>query len=237
MAANSDGDRVVLRADQFQPVRVSNHAVETALRGCADVSDFRGYSYQEDGHLFYVLSSQLNQMTWVYDVSVPAPYAWTERGSWNTTTGQYGADRALCHMTAWNGQHLVGDSSGNLYVQALGIYDDGGNVLRAMRRSPHVKSGLNRLYPAQFQLDCEPGIGLTTGQGRLPQAMLRVSRDGGHTWASESWASLGAQGNYSTRAQWQRLPSGRNLVFELSMTDPVRRAWQGAFLDLDVGAN
>ena len=194
------------------------------------------YSYQEDGHLFYILTSKVNDMTWAYDISVPAPYAWSERASWNALTGTYGADRAVCHMNAW-GQHIVGDTLGNLYIQALGIYDDGGNVLKAMRRSPHVKNGLARLYPSQFQLDMEPGVGLPFGQGSTPQAMLRVSRDGGHTWVMESWATIGAQGAYSQRAQWQRLPSGRNLVFEVSMTDPVKRAWTNAYVDLAMGAN
>lgn len=236
LAANQDGDRVVLRADQFQPVRVSTHALETALRACPDVSDFRGYSYQEGGHLFYILSSQANQMTWAYDISVPAEYAWSERASWNSTTGTYGADRAVCHMAAF-GQHWVGDTAGNVYQQALGLYDDAGHVLRAMRRSPHVKSMLNRVFVSQFQLDFEPGVGLSTGQGSSPELMLRLSRDGGHTWGSEQWVSAGPQGVFAQRAIWNRLGSGRNLVFEVAMTDPVKRAWQNASIDLTTGTS
>lgn len=237
LATNANGDRTVLRADQFQPTRVSTHAVERALRGCADVSDFRGYAYQEEGHLFYILNSVANAMTWAYDISVPAEYAWSERASWNTTTGQFGADRALGHVLAWNGRHIVGDATGTLYTQALGIYDDAGQVLRSLRRSPHLKQDLNRVFVSQLQLDLEVGQGLGSGQGSQPQVMLRISRDGGQTWGSELWQNVGPIGAYTQRAIWNRLGSGRNLVFEIAMTDPVKRAWIDAEIDVTVGTS
>jgi hypothetical protein len=52
--------------------------------------------------------------------------------------------------------------------------------------------------------------------------MMRYSKDGGHTWSTELWATMGAIGNYLTRCIWQRLGRARDWVFELAISDPVK---------------
>ena len=64
---------------------------------------------------------------------------------------------------------------------------------------------------------------------------MRYSNDGGHTWSSEKWASLGKIGETRRRAQWRRLGSARDRVFEVTITDPVKRVLLGATLDVEVG--
>lgn len=66
-----------------------------------------------------------------------------------------------------------------------------------------------------------------------PQVMLRWSDDGGHTWSSEHWASMGRIGKYGTRVIWRRLGMTdklRDRVYEVSGTDPVKIAIIGAQL-------
>jgi hypothetical protein len=76
-------------------------------------------------------------------------------------------------------------------------------------------------------------VGLVVGQGNDPQAMLRWSDDGGHTWSNEHWKSMGAIGQYGYRTIWRRLGMTQKLrdrVYEVSGTDPVKIAIMGAEL-------
>jgi hypothetical protein len=77
-------------------------------------------------------------------------------------------------------------------------------------------------------------IPATTGtQGDDPEAMLRWSDDGGHTWSNEHWSKMGAIGQYGRRVFWRRLGMTmklRDRVYEVSGTDPVKIAIVGAEL-------
>jgi hypothetical protein len=81
-----------------------------------------------------------------------------------------------------------------------------------------------------LQIEFAPGVGLQTGQGSNPQAMLRWSDDGGATFGSEHWTSIGAAGDYKNRAYWRRLGRARDRVYEMSISDPVQRDIVGATL-------
>jgi hypothetical protein len=104
------------------------------------------------------------------------------------------------------------------------------------------------IYPGyeSEEITTEGGIDLMTEDGILlvtnpilaspgynPQAMLRWSDDGGHTWSNESWASMGKIGEYYRRVFWRRLGMTlklRDRVYEVSGTDPVKIAIMGAEL-------
>ena len=72
-------------------------------------------------------------------------------------------------------------------------------------------------------IDMETGVGLASGQGSDPQAMLTVSRDGGRTFGNELWTTIGAVGAYTARVVWRRLGLARDWVFRVRITDPVKR--------------
>ncbi|MFZ9960152.1 MAG: hypothetical protein ACO3GP_07155, partial [Candidatus Limnocylindrus sp.] len=55
LGADARGQGVVYRAQGYQGVRVSTHAVEFAIQQYANMSDALAYTYQQDGHAFYVL--------------------------------------------------------------------------------------------------------------------------------------------------------------------------------------
>ena len=139
----------------------------------------------------------------------------------------------------YNGEIVVGDyDNGNLYAFDLDVYADNGNPqkwLRSWRALSSDQNTLKRTAQHSLQLDCETGVGLATGQGSNPQAMLRWSDDGGHTWSNEHWTSMGAIGSFGTRAIWRRLGMTekiRDRVYEVSGTDPVKVAIVGAELSI-----
>ena len=227
------GQGIVYRANGYTGVRISTHAVEWQIQQYSDLTDAIGYTYQQDGHSFYVLVFPNANTTWVYDA---ATQAWHERAGF--IDGQFTRHRSNCQMS-FNSQIVVGDyQNGNIYAFDLDDFSDNGSIqkwLRSWRALPTGTNTLKRTTQHTLQLDCESGVGLNLGQGEDPQVMLRFSDDGGHTWSNENWKSMGKIGEYYKRVIWRRLGMTvklRDRVYELSGTDPVKITIMGAELIL-----
>jgi hypothetical protein len=232
LGKDARGQGMVYRANGYTGQRISTHAVEWHIQQYGDLSNTIGYTYQQDGHSFYVLIFPSANTTWVYDV---ATNSWHERASW--LNGSYIRHRSNCQV-AFNNEIIVGDfENGKLYAFDLDVYADDGAIqrwLRAWRALPTGQNNLHRSAHHTLQLDCETGIGLNLGQGSSPEVMLRWSDDGGHTWSNEHWRSMGRIGEYGYRTIWRRLGMTtkiRDRVYEVSGTDPVKIAIMGAELD------
>jgi hypothetical protein len=290
LGTDARGQGIVYKNNGYSGVRVSTHAIEYAIAQYGNISDAVAYTYQQEGHAFYVLNFPSASKTWVYDVSVQA---WHERASGNE--GQY-RHRSNCQCN-FGGTIIVGDfENGNIYAFDLDVYADNGQIqrwLRSWRALPTGQNNLKRTAHHSLQLDAESGVGLNgidpfaplknllaegfpflateldddittetgvgllavtpittsddlltesgedilvsvaTVQGVNPQAMLRWSDDGGHTWSNEHWRSMGAIGQYGYRTIWRRLGMTEKLrdrVYEVSGTDPVKIAIMGAEL-------
>jgi hypothetical protein len=229
------GQGMVYRANGYAGQRISTHAVEWQIQQYADITDAIAYTYQQDGHSFYVLIFPTANTTWVYDV---ATQAWHERAGF--ANGAFTRHRSNCQMS-FNNEIVVGDfENGNIYSFDLEDYSDNGQIqkwLRSWRALPTGQNNLKRTAHHSLQLDCESGVGLTgysvaaiylqtendtylitesgdrliteqenvITQGSDPQVMLRWSDDGGHTWSNEHWVSIGKIGEYYRRAIWRRL--------------------------------
>lgn len=233
LGSDDRGAGIVWRANGYTPTRISTHATETAFQAYT-LTDAFAFTYQQEGHIFYVLTFPTDSKTWVYDA---ATQLWHERAWMEPLTGILRRWRANCTVYA-NGQHLVGDyESGNIYALDLNVHTDNGNAILRRRRTITTESLQNRLFYSNLQVDMQTGVGTATGQGADPKLMLRYSSDGGHTWSNEKLSSVGKTGEYGSRANFDRLGAGRNRVWEISMTDPVKFAVLGAVVYADVGTN
>jgi hypothetical protein len=233
LGTDARGQGIVYRANGYTGTRVSTHAIEYAIAQYGNISDAIAYTYQQEGHAFYVLTFPSGNATWVYDVSTQA---WHERAGFDA--GQFMRHRSNCQCN-FGGNIIVGDfENGNLYRFDLDVYADNGGVqkwLRSWRALPPGENNFKRTAHHTLQLNAETGVGLNTGQGSDPQVMLRWSDDGGHTWSNEHWASMGQIGEYGYRTFWRRLGMTlklRDRVYEVSGTDPVKIAITGAELVL-----
>lgn len=162
LGGDERGAGVVWRANGYTPSRVSNHAIEFALQGylttygATGLSTAVGYSYQDQGHGFYVLYFPLPSATWVYDV---ATGMWCQRGYWNATNGIFTAHHSQCHTFNF-GKHLVGDwSSGKVYDMNIAYYDDAGNPIRRVRRARHASSDQSYVFHKTLQIYVQTGVG------------------------------------------------------------------------------
>jgi hypothetical protein len=158
LGADARGRGVVYRANGYTGVRVSTHAVEWQIQQYGNLADAIGYTYQQDGHSFYVLIFPNANTTWVYDV---ATQAWHERAGWNN--GEFVRHRSNCQM-AFNSEVIVGDfENGNIYAFDLDDYSDNGQIqkwLRSWRALPTGQNNLKRTAHHSLQLDVEAGVGL-----------------------------------------------------------------------------
>jgi hypothetical protein len=233
LGTDARGQGIVYRANGYTGVRVSTHAIEYAIAQYGNLSDAVAYTYQQEGHAFYVLTFPTGNATWVYDVSTQA---WHERAGWNTSLGEFTRHRSNCQCN-FGGNIVVGDyQNGNIYTLDLEVYADNGGIqkwLRSWRALPTGANNLKRTAQHSLQLDCESGTGLVTGQGSDPEIMLRFSDDGGHTWSNEHLSKMGKIGEYYRRVFWRRLGMTlklRDRVYEISQTDPVKAVIMGAEL-------
>lgn len=236
------GRGTVWHARGFEPVRISTHAVEEALAGYARLAEASAFAYQQQGHEFLQLSIPAGG-TWVYDFSTGQ---WHERAYLDTANGEE-PHRAWVGGVG-HGEVVVGDrEDGRLYAYDLAYYSDDGDEIRRVRQTAHISQGEKRIRYASFELQSEPGVGVTAGapqelepgpeedgpiQGEAPVVLLSWSDDGGHTWSNEHEASMGAKGEYRNRALWRRLGVGRDRVFRVATSEPVHVTWLGAEVEM-----
>lgn len=232
LGRDARGQGMVFRANGYTGQRISTHAIEWQIQQYGDMSQAIGYTYQQDGHSFYVLVFPNADTTWVYDA---ATGAWHERAGWHN--GQWTRHRGNC-QAFFNGETILGDfENGKLYALRPDVYADDDKPqrwLRSWRALPTGTNDLKRTAQHSLQLDCETGVGLNVGQGSDPAVMLRWSDDGGHTWSYEHWRTMGKIGQFGYRTYWRRLGMTdklRDRVYEASGTDPVKIIIMGAELD------
>lgn len=151
------GQGIVYVANGYQGQRISTHSVEWQIQQYGSLSDAIGFTYQQDGHSFYVLVFPSAGKTWVYDASTGA---WHERAGWNDGWLRYRAQAQVFY----NNENLVGDyENGNIYALDMGTYDHNGEKqrwLRSWRALPTGENTLRRTAQHSLQLDCETGVGL-----------------------------------------------------------------------------
>jgi len=232
LSRNIRGQAQIVQMNGYVPTRISTHAVENSLTNQV-VSNAVAWTYQLEGHEVYVISFPSINLTWAYDVASGMWHKWL----YTNNLGQYERARGNC-CAQFQGLVMVGDyANGKIYKLDPQNYTDDGQHVRRLRRAPHLVADFQREYFDELQIQFQPGVGLSTGQGQNPQAMLRWSDNGGSTWSNEHWTTIGLIGKYANRAIWRRLGTARDRVFEVSISDPVKAVIISANLKSSVGEN
>ncbi|MFM1990190.1 MAG: Rhodoferax phage [Pseudomonadota bacterium] len=231
LSKSDKGQGQVVRAQGYTPQVISSRAIEETISRLSRIDDAFAWTYQQNGHPFYVLTFPSAGKTFVYDVSVQDPeVAWHERETFGKS--QY---RPQCHAF-YRGAHYVGDfERPRVYKIDPDFYlDDDQPILRS-RTGQYLQAERNRMFFSSFEIDVEAGVGLSTGQGVDPQVWLEWSDDGGHTWSSQIYRSLGAIGKTRHRVIWRKLGSARQRIFRVSTSDPVKIALIDGFVEFSSG--
>lgn len=201
----------VLSGHQVQPI--STPDIEFILNNDPlDLPQCKSVAFNVAGHQFYVL--HLANTSAVFDATSKT---WAE---WQTDGSRWCIDFVLVVS-----QTLIGMDyrNGNIYVIDPDTFTDNGQPIIRELVSRHIFNNLDRISVAGLALDIEAGVGVGgTGQGSDPQMSLQISRDGGHNFGFEMRTTIGALGNYMQRLVWRRLGRGRDFVFKLRISDPIK---------------
>jgi hypothetical protein len=145
-----------------------------------------------------------------------------------------GRHRGNCYAYL-NNKHLVGDyNNGLIYELDTGTYSDYVWHQKAVHVFPPVESDRKNITHNRLEIECSTGVGLITGQGSDPQAMIDWTNDQYKTWSNEHWLSMGQIGEYTARVIMNRLGSDRWRAYRLTITDPVERVIISPYLDATI---
>lgn len=218
LGTDENGDAILWRSNGYNATRASTQPIERKIAESTNVNESYAWVYHERGHAFYLLQIKGLDTTLVLDVTTGL---WHERAYQDPDLFIMVQHRGACHVF-FNQKHLIGDRQlGIVYEMSLDVYTDNGDEIIRERISPHIDQEKRLITHAQLELDMETGVGLQSGQGSDPQIMMQYSDDGGRTWSSELWRSIGKVGEYKTRVKWNKLGVSRDRVYKVRTSDPV----------------
>ena len=183
------------------------------------------------GNWMYVLTFPIAQKTWIY----PKFGEWFE---W--TAGQDGLRSLANSYSKAYGKHLVGDyTSGDIFEIDPETYTNDGEAIIRIRDTGAIHGGLlgaagKDIEMERFELICQTGVGLLSGQGEDPKVMLSFSDDGGKTFSTEMWGSVGGIGDNIWTVEWFNLGTFKNRIIRVKTSDPVYFSIHSAAADLEV---
>lgn len=235
LTADESGQGMVAQAQGYGWLRISTHAVETAISKYSRIDDAIGLTYQKRGHTFYALIFPTGNWCWTYDLSTKL---WHERMWRNPADASYNRPRPQCLM-AFAGKIVVGDwENGNLYEWSDEQYTDNGNPLLAIRVTPTISQPDNALqFFGALWVDVEAGVGLSgVGQGTDPQLLVDWSHDGGVSFPADTYHAvpLGKIGERKRRARVRRGGKGYQRTYRFTIADPVKRVMLGADVEIEL---
>lgn len=243
LGQNKGGSVGVVRSNGGAPELVSNRAMIQKIGTYQQIDDAFGWSYQENGHPFYMITfptaetinGQAIGRTWAFDLSTRL---WSEVGSKRTNAidpPQLSRHVANCSMFL-NNEHLIGDYlTGTIYKLSPDVYTENGEEIIRTIKTQHIAQNDLPLSMMDLVIETESGVGLDgSGQGSDPEIGLRFSKDRGRTWSSQLTRKTGKLGEYFRRAKWTRIGRGRSITLELSMSDPIKWVIIGATALMDI---
>lgn len=225
----------VYRSDGYTPQRISTHSIERQIKGFSK-SNMLSFAFRYEGHAFYVISFPSNHRTFVYDVSTDL---WHERGHLQSKNNSQDYWKVSGYMVLANDIFFGSATDGKIYRMDSKVYTYGDDPILKLRRTTASEKTQNRAFYSRLQVDLETGVGSDPEDTQIynPELMLRWSNDGGHTWSNILSRPVGKVGEYSRRVIFNRLGTGRNRLWEISMSDPVKFVVMGGIVDADVASS
>lgn len=219
LGQDRSGNARIYLGQQTSAVPVSTFPVDGALQAMGDLSRAVAGVYQQDGHVFYVLTVPGQSSSWVYDVSTAL---WHERCGLDSE-GNEAQIRPLYWVQAYGQTWAADRDNGAIYRVTLEALDDDGTPIKRQRAFPHLLTNGTRGIHRKFMLDMQNGEG--------QEVSVDWSDDRGRTFCAPQTLTLGSSGNVWPSI-W-RLGIARDRVYRVTWTDPGETALMGAFIDVE----
>lgn len=235
------GQGMVFLIKGYQSQRISNHALEYALRQIVEsggtIADCIALPYQQDGHQFVEFTFPSADQTWVFDLTVGDPtLAWHQRG-WTDANGVLHREREMSIANLY-GKVVCGDwQNGTIYAMDLNTYTDtltvGGTpgpieFIKTFHLIDHatpvggdlplaqtVAADGRQIQFHEFLADIEVGNGPLDVNGNPAMVGLRWSDDRGRTFGNTVLQDDGAPGEFLTQPLWSNTGTAKYRIFEI----------------------
>jgi len=233
LGQDAGGANVVFEGAQYRVKQISTKPIDRELATYTNPQAALGFTYLQEGHVFYVLTFPEDDVTWVYDIG---EQRWHKR-AWTGPEGELHRWRPNC-FSAYNGLLVCGDfANGNLYTLDLDTYLDQwdgttGDPIVRVRSFPHVTNENKRLVHRNLIAAMEVGNEMTGATNDNDYVSLRWSDNAGRSYGNAVLQPLGPEGFYQGSVQWNRLGLARDRVYEMSWSAPVKTSIQGVYLDV-----
>lgn len=199
--------------------KVSDTWLDNILLGETSETAF-GFSYAQNGHIFYVLQLTQAGQTWVYDLTTKE---WHQRVSRQKDTGK---------EIPWRVQAMLwfkskfwafcNDACAYEHTQEYWWEDYGDTVSRLpMIRHRQGQVIVNENAPFIFlELGIECNVGTVDDYTEDARILLEISKDGGNTWSNMRSAPFGRTGQYGHRVRFHSLGYNRLCVLRVTYSSP-----------------
>jgi len=205
----------------YNPMVVSTPEINYQISTYNNIQDAFGYSYQHEGHEFYVLTFPTDNVTWAFDASTKE---WHTRS--HVISELDSRERYSCHVFAF-GKHLFGDYlNGNIYALDGTIGTVNGARVHRQRTTIPISDEEDRRRLSSLQLDMEEGQG-SGNEANDDQYWLSYSKNGGHTYNNAIMKNAGEGGDWARRVIWRWLGEARNWIFRIDTWTPKRPVLKG----------
>lgn len=222
LGSDKNGSGIVSTISGGSQQRISTHGIEHEFASYSTLADAEAYTYQDEGHSFYVLSFPTANKTWVYDF---ATQWWAERAYRDPSTGQLGRHRSRCiEYLPEIGLHLVGDyQSPKLYYMKLDAYSDNGDpIYRARSFMVPDADGMNqRHHEIQVFAECGNANDAASLDSEA-KIWLERSLDYGRSYKNLGYRGVGKLGNFQKRSIWKRLGIHRHAAYRVCVSSAIK---------------
>lgn len=197
----------------------------------SDISDAIGYCVQINEQWFWILTFPTGNKTWAYPIG----------GEWFELSSGISGGRDIGNSHAYAfGKNLIADyRNGNIYELDDETYSDNGETIVRQRDTGYIHGGLlnapgKEIEMHRFELILSKGDALISGQGSDPVVMLSFSDDGGRTFCTEMWATVGKLGKFNWKVEWFGLGRFESRIMRIRVSDPIYWSIFSAAADMEV---
>jgi hypothetical protein len=246
LCKNRMGQVIVGKISGNNVEKISTPDLDTIINAYGTTIDAVGFSYLLNGHTMYQINFPSAQASWSYDGSTKI---WSKRTSFGKT--YHKAMRGTQYLSAT----VVSDAdNGRLYRMNENTLTENGERIDAEIIGEHWDNELEWIVIDKIRVDVEVGpdyaipgsLTVWDGGGTVwddgatlwdyqeetpAQIMLQLSRDGGKSWGTEQWRSMGALGDYKHVCEFRRLGRSRRWAIKVRITDPVRKVIMGCYVN------
>jgi hypothetical protein len=206
LSKSSNGIGSILVTDGGEPVPISNEALEREMDSYETVSDADAYLFKNElGHVQYVINFTTANKTWMFDFTT---HSWSQL-EYKATGRHLGS----YHFFLNSKHYLLDYSEPKIYESSTSYYDDDGVAIRRAIINP-ITNFKNDTVIGGLRADLKQGTGLAAGNDDDPMLYLRISRDGGVSYANQIKARIGKIGLRGFRSEFESIGLASSINFE-----------------------